>query len=99
MSGGRFGYKQYEICYIADEVEQLIRMNNDTTLDEWGVQRGHEYSDATIEEFKKALKCLQQAEIYAHRIDWLVSGDDSEDSFHERLNEEMLELYENYKTK
>ena len=93
MSGGYFNYKQYDIGHIADAIELLITSNNDTRLNLYGEQVGHEYSDATIEEFKKALKCLQQAEIYAHRIDWLISGDDSEDSFYDRLNEEMLKFY------
>ena len=35
---------------------------------------------------------LKQAEIYAQRIDWLLSGDDGEESFHERLKEELEEL-------
>lgn len=34
------------------------------------------------------------AQIYTQRIDWLVSGDDSEDSFRERLKED-LEEYKN----
>jgi len=35
---------------------------------------------------------LELAGIYLQRIDWLVSGDDSEESFHERLQED-LSLY------
>jgi hypothetical protein len=34
------------------------------------------------------------AQIYTQRIDWLVSGDDGEDSFRERLKED-LEEYKN----
>jgi hypothetical protein len=32
------------------------------------------------------------AEIYAQRIDWLLSGDDGEDSFRERLKEDLEKL-------
>lgn len=32
------------------------------------------------------------ASIYAQRIDWLLSGDDSEDSFKKRLKENLDEL-------
>lgn len=35
---------------------------------------------------------LKLANIYLHRIDWLLSGDDGEDSFHSRLKEELLNL-------
>ena len=35
---------------------------------------------------------LIQAYLYVQRIDWLVSGDDSEDGFHERLKEDLSEV-------
>lgn len=92
MSGGHFDYDQYKIGYIADSVEQLIRTNNDTTLNDWGQPKGRGYSSETIEEFKRGLHYLQMAQIYAQRIDWLVSGDDSENGFHERLREDISEL-------
>ena len=38
-----------------------------------------------MSKFQEAVRLLRQAHIYAHRIDYLVSGDDGEDSFHERL--------------
>lgn len=57
----------------------------------------YEFSEETLAEFKKAVHILKQADIYAQRIDWLLSGDDDEKSFHERLEEE-LEKLENYET-
>lgn len=35
---------------------------------------------------------LKRARVYAQRVDWLLSGDDNEESFHERLKEELEEL-------
>jgi len=92
MSGGHFDYKQYEISNIADEVEQLIIDNDSEELDEWECTKGYHYSKETIEEFKKALNILRQANIYVQRIDWLVSGDDGEDSFHRRLANDLAKL-------
>lgn len=92
MSGGHFDYKQYQIGYIADEVEHLIETNDSDDENEWGDKIGRNYDPETIEEFKKALKALQIAQIYAHRIDWLVSGDDGEDSFHRRLKKDLAAL-------
>ena len=92
MSGGHFNYKQYEIDHIADEVEQLILDNYSEELNQWGDKKGSFYSEETIMEFKDALCTLRQAKIYAQRIDWLVSGDDGEDSFHRRLKEELDKL-------
>ena len=92
MSGGHFQYKQWEIGNIADEVEQLILTNDSEEKDEWGDRKGYHYTPETIEEFKKSLVLLRQAYVYAQRIDWLVSGDDGEDSFHRRLKFELEKL-------
>ena len=89
MSGGHFQYKQWEIGHIADEVEQLIIDNDSDELNEYGDIKGYHFSNETIDEFKKALKILRQAHIYTQRLDWLVSGDDGEDSFHRRLKDEL----------
>lgn len=92
MSGGYFDYKQYSIGCIADEIEELISKNWDETLDEYGDPVGHFYSDETIAEFHQGLRYLRLARIYAQRIDWLVSGDDGEESFHRHLEEELDEM-------
>ncbi len=89
MSGGHFNYKQWEIQNIADEVEQLILTNDSGELDEWGYRKGSHFTPETIAEFKKGLTVLRQAFVYAQRIDWLVSGDDGEDSFLRRLKLEL----------
>ena len=89
MSGGHFNYEQYKISQIADEVEQLIFHNDSNELDEWGRTKGSHYKPETIAEFRKGLEALRKAFVYAQRIDWLVSGDDGEDSFHERLKLEL----------
>jgi hypothetical protein len=92
MSGGHFQYKQWEIGNIADEVEQLILTNDSEEKDEWGDRKGYHYSPETIEEFKKGLVLLRQAYVYAQRIDWLVCGDDGQDSFHSRLKHDLEKL-------
>lgn len=92
MSGGHFDYQQYRIGQIADQVEQLIRSNNDEELNDWGQPKGYHFSEQTLEAFRRGLRYLELAQIYAQRIDWLVSGDDSEDGFHERLLQDIQEL-------
>ena len=108
MSGGHFGYDQHKIGYIADEIEQLIRKNGKEKTKEEMEDEGwrdpdwyekypedkfhYKYPDEVIEEFKKGLEILRQAEVYAQRIDWLVSGDDGEESFLERLKEDLNNL-------
>ena len=52
----------------------------------------YKYSKETIKEFKKGLAILKKAYVYAQRIDWLLSDDDGEESFHKRLKEELDNL-------
>ena len=104
MSGGSLcDYKQYNISYIADELEEIIRNNKKEKpkecLESWEVDEHgnakewakyyYNYSDETIEMFKKGLENIKRAYIYTQRIDWLVSGDDGEDDFSRRLKEDL----------
>lgn len=51
-----------------------------------------DYTEETINEFKKGVEILKMARIYAQRIDWLICGDDGEESFHERLAEDLADI-------
>jgi hypothetical protein len=90
MSGGLFNYEQYKIQQIADDIEQNIVDNEDVGWD-------YKYKDETIAEFKRAVEMLRRAYIYVQRIDWLVSADDSESTFHKRLNQQLKEYDESTK--
>jgi len=94
MSGGHFDYKQYELNYIADEVEQLIIKNGKKRehKESWEDDYYHEYPPEIIEKFKIGLDLLRKAQIYAQRIDWLVSGDDGNESFLKRLESDLKSL-------
>lgn len=52
----------------------------------------YNFSEETIDEMKKGLDYLRKASIYAQRIDWLISDDDGEEEFHERLIEDLNNL-------
>lgn len=97
MSGGRFNYAGVTLDWIAQDIEEIIYNNNNAELDEGGDRKGHWLSDATIEEFKKGVRILKLAAIYEHRIDWLLSGDDSEESFARRLKNALEALEKEYK--
>lgn len=43
------------------------------------------YRFQTLQQMKRAVKSLRKAAVYAQRIDWLLSGGDSEESFMARL--------------
>ena len=96
MSGGHFDYNQYKIGYIADEVEQLIERNGKEIpkqyRNSWDGEKYYEYPPEVIEKFKEGVEILRKAQIYAQRIDWLVSGDDGNESFLRRLKEDLEKL-------
>lgn len=51
-----------------------------------------DWSEETVAEFRRAVTVLKRASIYTQRIDWLLSGDDGEETFHKRLKKELLKL-------
>ena len=89
MSGGTFDYKQYQLSYIADQIEEYILKNGNDERDAFNDRKYSQFAPMTIEEFRKAVTYLRLAETYAQRIDWLLAGDDSERTFHERLKEDL----------
>lgn len=105
MSGGAFEYSQYHIRQIADSIEQEIidngrektaeELKNENWRDtEWYKKypedlKHYEYPAEVIEEFKNAVLALRIAEVYAQRVDWLLSGDDGEESFLKRLKDDL----------
>jgi len=100
MSGGCFDYVQYRINDIVHKIEEIISKNNleiaeeDKPKDEWGFyeESYYEYPPHIIEEFKNAVRYLKIAQVYAQRVDWLISGDDGEESFITRLAEDLSKL-------
>lgn len=105
MSGGRFDYLQYRLTDIAEDIQKEIdRSGKEKTAEEIKEESWHDakwyeiypedrfhykYPDEVIEKFKKAVKIINEAQIYMHRIDWLLSGDDGDDTFLERLKKDL----------
>ena len=88
MSGGRFDYLQYRFTEIVDVIEQEIIDNNaEPRPKDWF--EPNNFREETIAEFKKGIEYIIKAQIYVQRIDWLLSGDDGEESFLKSLKEEL----------
>jgi hypothetical protein len=108
MSGGAFDYDQYKIGYIADQIDEVIVKNGLEKTPEELKQEGwrdpewykkypedkfhYKYPDEVIEKMKEAVKALKIAQEYAQRVDWLLSGDDGEESFLRRLEENLKKI-------
>ena len=81
MSGGHIGYHRHRLEDIAFEIEELIAMNDSETLDRFGERIGNGYPKEIIDKFDDAVHTLRQAAEMVQRIDYLVSGDDGQESF------------------
>ena len=68
MSGGHFGYKEFNIKQLAEDMQDAIDNNT-------------EYSDEVINKFKTAVNLLNLSYLYVKMIDRLLSGDYDDDSF------------------
>ena len=76
MSGGHFDYIQFRLN------------NNVIPLIEAEISRG-QWNSSTIAELIAGVRAIRQASVYIHRIDWLLSGDDSEDGFAKKLKKDL----------
>lgn len=89
MSGGFFDYNEWHIDDVAErlenEIENNLVMPEYFSEEQWEKRGRKRYSEEVYSELVKGLKILRTAALYAHRIDYLLSGDDSEESFLRRL--------------
>lgn len=104
MSGGHFDYNQFQIARIEESIQQEIDLmgklkpKSELYVDPEYYEKYPEerfyytYPDEVVDQFKRGIMYLKMAYIYAQRIDWLLSGDDGEESFLERLKEDINEL-------
>lgn len=96
MSGGYFDYNQYRINDIADRIErELNRQGKEKPKDELyfdDEKYYYTYPEIVQEKMREAVKQLKIAAVYAQRVDWLLSGDDGEESFIKRLSDDLNNL-------
>ena len=85
MSGGAFEYKQQVLEDLAEEIREII-----SSL--YHDDRKELYTEETIKQFEDAIMFLKIAYKYVERIDWLLSADDGEETFHVRLAEDLASL-------
>jgi hypothetical protein len=96
MSGGHFDYNEYRLDQLAEVIDQLIEENEDTSPDENGLPRSYGFKPETMARFKLTAFTLRLARVMTTRVDYLMSGDDGEDSFHRRFPEEIKKLHKRY---
>ena len=88
MSGGYFEYQQYHIQDIIEKLKETkVKVETDEEFYEY------DRKQELLQVISNGLDYLNLAGIYTQRLDWLFSGDDDEDNFFERLEDEV-EKYE-----
>jgi len=104
MSGGKFNYAQHHIRDIYESIEdELERQGKPRPKKElWYDKEYYEkypedafyfsHREDVLQEMRNAVYYLKMAYTYAQRVDWYLSGDDGDDNFLERLNEELAEI-------
>lgn len=81
MSGGYFDYKEFHIERIIEKLESVLSS-----------EKAGQFRYDTVHEFETALYSLKTSYKYVNRIDYLLSGDDSEETFHKRLAEDFKDV-------
>ena len=74
MSGGYWSYGQHHIANIVEELEDTDTQELDCIME------GNLY--ALIAE-------LDKCAVHMQRLDWYLSGDDSKETYHKRLEEDL----------
>jgi hypothetical protein len=107
MSGGAFDYLQRRFYEIYEPIEDIIENNNRfysfeeiKELYPWVDREQYEkyykflysYPDEVIAKLKEAVIAVKRAQIYAERVDYLLSADDEKESFLSRLKEDLEKL-------
>jgi len=87
MSEGHFNYAQYRMEDIAVEIDRLISDNKSLKKNDYGEALGYHYPPEIIKRFKEAAHTIRKAQEMAQRVDWLVSGNDGEESFMSRWDD------------
>lgn len=77
MSGGKFDYVQYRIDEAAEDLSKYSKRFKKS------------YESKTLDKLRECEITLRRAAAMLQRVDWLLSGDDGEESFHERWKDEV----------
>jgi hypothetical protein len=80
---------QHNIRDIYETIELHIEKQGKET--EWG-GKNFIFEQEVLKHLQDAIECLKKAYVYAHRVDWLLAGDDGEETFIQRLKSDLSKL-------
>ena len=91
MSGGTFDYSQYRIIDIIETIQSHINRQGEKIDYKYGDEHPI-FEPEVLKHMQDGIECLKKAYVYAQRIDRFLAGDDGNETFMWRLNEELNEL-------
>lgn len=83
MSGGHFNYSYHHLAQFCDQLESDIRNNH--KKDQWGY--AHNFREDVIYELNVILSKAKELTKLMKHVEWLYSGDDSEETFLKNIKE------------
>lgn len=89
MSGGSFDYNSLKISQFAEDLREKIDHNDKYSSSDYGAG----FEKGTLAALEECHSLIQLAGKIAHHVEWLYSGEHSEEDFL-RLVEKDLELAE-----
>lgn len=110
MSGGHWNYIQHRFDEVIEDLTTAIERNGQKkefdemsayergmidSYPEYGYYERH--SEAVLAKFKEARLAIAIAQEHIQRMDWYISGDDSEESYLRLVDENINEIKEKYK--
>ena len=95
MSGGTLETSPWMLRSLAEELENFVNNQwafrlKDREPDLNKEEYNYEFELRTLDKIAEAAKAIYKAAQMAERVDYLLSGDDSENTFHLRWEEDNL---------
>ena len=81
MSGGSFNYDCFRIRDFAEELRHKLDINDSEERDGFGDYKGRHFNSEVVNVLEESYSIIEKAGRLAREIEWLYSGDHSEESF------------------
>lgn len=95
MSGGAFDYKQHTLQDLIDDMNTLIERLDKEPIDSFecnSLKNFVKNPDDLKNKIRENIGYLKRAFLFTNSLDWLISGDDGEEKFYEKLDVEMKKI-------
>jgi hypothetical protein len=89
MSGGHWNYLQNRLTEVYQDLEEWVEKNGSHERDDWDDLKYESYNPDTVRALLLAAKLTRLVQAAITRADYLYCGDDSEESFLKKWEQEL----------